>query len=74
MKKLKIKPKSLKWNLFGERGRIGRVKLQSMKSLHNFEEELIGKSKNSSKNPSGIFKIERKPIESSKKVPLGFQK
>ena len=28
MKKLKIKPKQLKWNLFGERGRIGRVKLQ----------------------------------------------
>ena len=33
MKKLKIKPKQLKWNLFGERGRIGRVKLQVLKKL-----------------------------------------
>ena len=35
MKKLKIKPKSLKWNLFGERGRIGRAKIHSLKAMKN---------------------------------------
>ena len=67
MKKLKIKPKQLKWNLFGERGRIGRVKLQVLKKLC-----LDGISENSIEIDSGIFL--KKVAENDSDRPLRLQK
>ena len=67
MKKLKIKPKQLKWNLFGERGRIGRVKLQVLKKL-----ALNNISQNFIEIDSGIFL--KKVAENDSDHPLRLQK